>query len=261
MSGGGGSSDVEYTQSPEQQAIMQAALPLYQGMADYGQQRYFGEGVQQMGAPSMSGVLTGQQMYDIPGYDIPNPATAMPTADWWSSLAPQVKAGLYAPYVEAGQGLMQSLSRGGQLGSPTAGYSGATGVAMGELAGQAAQNVGLNAWQMTSPMAMNAWNADLNRNQNMWNAELTRNVSGYQSGQQERMGDYQTQMDVWNRPMQTMGMMGMGMPQAYAQPQSNQWGGALSGGMMGGMAGYQMGGSAGYGALGAGLGALAGYYA
>jgi hypothetical protein len=215
-----------------------------------------------MGAPSMSGVLTGQQMYDIPGYDLANPSMAMPTADWWGSLAPQVKAGLYAPYVEAGQGLMQSLSRGGQLGSPTAGYSGATGVAMGRLAGEAAKNVGLNAWQMTSPAAMSAYQAENQRNQNMWGAGLQRNISAYGAGQQERLGDYNTQMQVWNRPYETMmGMTGMAMPQAYAQPQSNQWGGALSGAMMGGMGMYGMTGSAGYGALGAAGGGLAGYFA
>lgn len=242
--GGGGSSKVEYTQSPEQQQLYQALMPLIQGMSNYGQQRYFGEGVQQMGAPSMGGVLTGQQMYDIP-----DPSSAMPTADWWGSLSPNVKAGLYAPYEEAGQGLMQMMNRGGQIGSPTAGYSGAAGVAMGQLAGDAAKNVGLNAWQMTSPMAMNAWNAD-----------LTRNVNAYQTGQQERMADYNTQMNVWNRPLAGMGMLGMSMPQAYAQPQSNQMGGMMSGAMMGGMGMYGMTGNPYMGGLGALGGGMAGYF-
>ena len=241
--GGSGSSNVEYTQSPEQRQVFDATLPLFQGLSQYGQQRYFG-GEQNMGAPSMAGTLTGQQMYDIP-----DPSSAMPTQNWWSSLSPQVKSGLYAPYVEAGQGLMEMMGGKGQLGSARGGFSGAAGAAMGELAGKAAQNVGLNAWQMTSPMAMNAWNAD-----------LTRNVNAYQSGQQERMGDYNTQMNVWNRPMQTLGMMGMGMPQAYAQPQSNQWGGALSGAMMGGMGAYGMSGNPYLGGLGALGGGLAGYF-
>jgi hypothetical protein len=174
---------------------------------------------------------------------------AMPTQNWWGSLAPEVKAGLYAPYVEAGQGLMEMMGGRGQLGSARGGYSGAAGAALGELAGKAAQNVGLNAWQMTGPMAMNAWNAN-----------LTRNMNAYNTGQQERLADYNTAMNVWNRPMQTLGMMGMGMPQAYAQPQSNRMGGMLSGALMGGMAGYGMTSNPYWGLGGAALGGLAGYF-
>ena len=244
MSGGGGSSDVEYTQSPEARQMLQAIMPLVQGLGQYGQQRYFG-GADQMGAPSMQGVLTGQPMYDIP-----NPATAMPTNDWWQSLDPGVKQGLYAPYEEAGQMLGEKFGAQGQQGSARGGYSGAYGAAMGELAGQAANNVGLSAWQMTGPMAQNAWNADLNRNMNAYNV-----------GQQERMGDYNTQMNVWGMPQQLFGQGNQYMPQAYAQPQSNQAGGAMSGAMMGGMGMYGMSGGnpymSGLGALGGGL---AGYF-
>ena len=183
-------------------------------------------------------------------YDIPDPSSAMPTQNWWNSISPNVKAGLYAPYQEAGQGLMEMMGAKGQGGSPTGGYSGAAGAAMGSLAGEAAKNVGLNAWQMTSPMMMNAWNAD-----------LTRNMNAYQTGQQERMTDYNTQMSVWNRPLAMTGLAGMSLPQAYAQPNSNQTGGALSGAMMGGMGMYGMSGGnpymSGLGALGGGL---AGYF-
>lgn len=244
MSGGGGSSDVEYTQSPEARQALNAILPLIQGLGQYGSQRYFG-GAPNMGAPSMSGVLTDQPMYDIP-----NPATAMPTKDWWNSLDPGVKQGLYAPYEEAGQMLGEQMGGRGQLGSATGGYSGAYGAAMGELAGQAANNVGLSAWQMTAPMAMNAWNADLNRNMNAYNV-----------GQQERMGDYNTSMNVWGMPQQLLGQGNQYMPQAYVQPNSNQFGGALSGAMMGGMGMYGMSSGnpylSGLGALGGGL---AGYF-
>ena len=80
MGSGGGDSNVEYTQSPEQRKLFKSIMPMVQGLGQYGTERYFG-GEPQMGAPSMSGVLTGQQMYDIP-----NPATAMPTSDWWGSL-------------------------------------------------------------------------------------------------------------------------------------------------------------------------------
>jgi len=241
--GSSGGDGIEYTQSPEQRQLYQSIMPMVQGMSQYGTDRYFG-GAPNMGAPSMQGVLTNQPMYDIP-----DPSTAMPTNDWWGSLSPNVKAGLYAPYVEAGQGLMEMMGGRGQLGSARGGFSGAAGAAMGELAGKAAQNVGLNAWQMTSPMAMNAWGADLNRNQQAW-----------QQGQQESMGDYNTAMNVWNRPMGTMGMLGQSMPQAYTNPTSGGFGGALSGGLMGSMGalGLGLGGPA---ALGfGGLGALAGLF-
>jgi len=239
MSSGGGS-QVKYSSSPEQRQIMQALMPLLQGQGQYGQERYFG-GQPQQGAPSMSGVLTGQQMYDIP-----DPTMAMPTSQWYNSIAPEVKAGLYAPYVEAGQGIGEMMGSRGQMGSAGSGHTGAYGAAMGELAGQAAQNVGMQAWNMTSPMAMNAWNANLNRN-----------MTAYNQGQQERLGDYNTSMEVWRRPMGSMGMMGQGMPQGYSQQQSNQVGGALGGGLMG----YLGAGAVGMNPmLGMGLGGLAGLF-
>ena len=264
----GGDSTVEYTQSPEQRQVLQATLPMLQGLGQYGMERYF-SGAPNMGAPSMQGVLTSTPMYDIPtGYDIPgrtiggygitDPTGAMPTADWWGSLSPNVKAGLYAPYVEAGQGLLEAMGSKGQLGSPTGGYSGSTGVALGELAGQAAKNVGLNAWQMTSPALMatlgasnvrnrdiwsaqtgagrDIWQADLARSMGMWGEDLARNRLGYQQRIQESLGDYGTAMDVWQRPFQAMGMMPAGMPQGYIQGGGGGGlGSMLGGGLMGGL--------------------------
>jgi predicted lipid-binding transport protein (Tim44 family) len=241
MSSGGGSK-VEYSQSPEQRQIMGAVMPLFQGLSEYGQSRYFG-GAPQMGAPSMSGVLTGQPMYDIP-----DPSMAMPTANWFGSLSPEVKAGLYAPYMEAGQGIAEMMGARGQMGSGSSGHTGAFGAAMGELAGQAARDVGLNAWQMTAPAAQAGWNANLMRNQ-----------QAYGAGQQERLGNYNTAMNVWGMPMQTLNYMGQGMPQAYAQPQSNPMGGMFSGGLMGGLAGGSMFGFPGA-MIGGGLGGLAGLF-
>lgn len=240
---GNGGASTEYTQSPEARDMMKAILPMIQGMGQYGTERYFG-GASQMGAPSMAGVLTGQQMYDIP-----DPSTAMPTADWYGSLAPQVKAGLYAPYQEAGETLMNQMGSRGQLGSARGGFSGASGAAMGKLAGEAAKNVGLNAWQMTAPMAQNAWSADLQRNQQAYNV-----------GQQERMGDFNTAMNVWGMPQQMMGMAPQFMPQGIVQPGSNTMGNMMSGGMMGGMAGGAMFGGPWGAAAGAGLGALSGLF-
>ena len=239
---GSSGAETEYTQSPEARQMMQAIMPMIQGMGQYGTQRYFG-GAPQMGAPSMAGVLSSQPMYDIP-----NPSTAMPTADWYGALAPEVKAGLYAPYQEAGQTLMEQMGSRGQLGSQRDGFSGAAGAAMGKLAGEAAKNVGLNAWQMTAPMAMNAWNADLMRNQQAYNV-----------GQQERMGDYNTAMNVWQMPQQMMGMAPQFMPQGIVQPGSNTAGNMFGGAASGAMAGTMV--SPGWGTvIGGGLGALSGLF-
>ena len=222
-SGGGGGQDVKYTQSHEQEQMMKALMPMFQGLARYGEERYFG-GEANLGAPSAQGMLTQQ-----------DPSTAMPTQAWWESLSPEVKTGLYAPYEEAGQGLMKQLGSRGQLGSARGGLSGATGAAMGELAGQAAKNVGLSAWQMTAPAAM----------------------AHYQAGQQEDLADYNTAMTAWNIPMQTRGMMGSGMPQGYVTQQPNTFGNMMGGAAMGGLGAY-MGGMNPY--IGAGMGAMGGYF-
>ena len=242
-SGGGGGSKVKYDQSNEQKKIIKALLPMLKRFGNYGRERYFGaDAGPNMGAPSMEGVLTGQPMYDIP-----DPSMAMPTAQWYGSLSPEVKAGLYAPYEEAGEHLMNTMSSRGQLGSARGGLSGATGAAMGELAGNAAQNVGLNAWQMTAPAAMQNWQSQLNRN-----------VNAYNAGQQERLGDFNTAMNVWDRPWQAMSFLGHGMPQGVVTPGApSRWGGAVAGGMAGGMGAYQMSGGnpywTGVGAIGGGL--------
>jgi hypothetical protein len=240
--GSGGGTETEFVQSPEARRMLSAIMPMVQGLGQYGTQRYFG-GEPQMGAPSMSGVLTSQPMYDIP-----DPSSAMPTANWFNNLAPEIKAGLYAPYAEAGRGLMEAMGSRGQLGSQKAGMSAASGQAMGELAGQAAKNVGLSAWQMTSPMAMNAWGADLARNQQAYNV-----------GQQERMADYNTAMNVWQMPSQMMGMAPQFMPQGIVQQQPNTMGNAFGGAASGALAGSMI--MPGWGtAIGGGLGALTGLF-
>ena len=241
--GSGGDTQVEYAQSPEQRQLMNAYMPMAEGLGQYGQERYFG-GEPNLGAPSMNGVLTGQQMYDIP-----DPSSAMPTQQWWNSLSPEVMAGLNAPWEDQRSQMLEFMGQRGQTGSGQGGYSGAAGAAIGELAGNAAQNIGLNAWEMTSPMAQASWQADLQRNMNAYNV-----------GQQERMGDYNTAMQAWQMPYQSMNnMIGQGMPQGYAQQGSGGVGNALSGAMMGGMGGSMFGpwGTA-LGALGGGLSGLFG---
>ena len=304
--GNGGDTTVKYKTPKEAQQMLSAIMPMVQGLGQYGTERYFG-GAPQLGAPSMSGVLTGQQMYDIPGYNVgsystPNynvgsyrtadPTQAMPTSAWYNSLAPEVKAGLYAPYAEAGQGLMEAMGARGQAGGASTPYTGALGAGLGRIASEAAQNVGLNAWQMTSPALMAGMQAENQRNrdvyqqqsfgnqalfnanlmgnrdvwqqqqlanQAMWNADLARNMQGYNTGQQERVADYNTAMNVWQMPQQLMGMAPQFMPQGIVQPGSNTMGNMFSGGLSGALGGSMI--MPGWGtAIGGGLGALTGLF-
>jgi len=240
-----GKATTEFVSSPEQRQLMQAILPMFQGFGQYGAQRYFG-GAPNLGAPSMSGVLTGTPMYDIP-----DPSMAMPTQNWWNSMSPEVKAGLYAPYQEAGEGMLERMGAQGQVGSPSAGYSGAAGAAMGKLASEAGKNVGLQAWQMTSPMAQMAWGEN-----------LARNKQAYGQSVRERMGDYNTAMQAWQMPMGVMSGLGQAMPQGITTMNQNPWAGAAAGGLMGGLSAYNMFGADNLWATaaGAGLGALSGYF-
>ena len=50
--GDGGGASTKYTQSPESKQIMQAIMPMIQGMGQYGAQRYFGN--QGGGSPGQS---------------------------------------------------------------------------------------------------------------------------------------------------------------------------------------------------------------
>ena len=182
--------------------------------------------------------------------DIPDASMAMPTANWYNSLAPEVKAGLYAPYEDASNQMLELMGSRGQTGAASSGYTGAAGAAMGELWADAGRNVGMDAWKMTGPMAMANWQANLDRNVQQWGL-----------GQQEALADYNTAMEAWRLPMQNMSYLPSTMGQAYVNQGSNPVGGMLSGGLMGGLGAATAGITNPWGIAGlAGLGALGGLF-
>ena len=129
----------------------------------------------------------------------------MPTSQWYGSIAPEVKQGIMAPYDDAANQMLEVMGARGQTGSPGSGYTGAAGAALGELYADAGKDLGLNLWQMSAPAATAGWQANLARNMNQFNL-----------GQQEALADYGTAMNVWNRPMQGLGMLPASMPTGYA---------------------------------------------
>jgi len=172
----------------------------------------------------------GQPLWNVP--QMPTvPGPVLPSAEWYQGIAPEVKAGLWAPYQEAGQQLMETLGGQGQLGSQRGGYSGATGVALGTLAQKAGQNVGMQAWQMTAPQMMDY------RNQL------------YQSSMQERGDVMQAQQAPWTMFPAYLGGMGqlpMYQQQNYMNPYAAAGAGAAGGYAMGGWPGALAGGMYGY---------------
>ena len=240
---GGGSSVTQY-QSPEQRQIYAEFLPIMQqlsasargGPAAYNIPQYPTAPI----APSMQGVLSG-----TPQYQIPNIQQMMPSQQWYSDLSPEVMAGIRAPYEDASKQLTESL--GYSAGSPMAGASGVLGGSQAKFWEYAGRNIGQQAWNMTAPAMQQGWQAQLGQSQ-----------LGYQNLQQERAADYQNilaqqqagyagQQNIWTQQMQQAmlpytiapGLMGG----TYSSPVVNQSAGGMNP------------------LMGAGLGALGGYYA
>jgi hypothetical protein len=231
-------------------------LPMIQGLSQQGQTSL---GQANMGAPtaptmpSMTGVLSGVQPYQIPSTE-----SMMPTKSWWDSLSPDVMAGVWAPYQQASQGMLEQLGGMGQLGSARGGATGAAGAALGQFGADAANKVGLQAWQMSQPAAQMGWQAQLGQNQQGYQNQLTESQTNYANQVAQQQADYQMQQQIWGMPF---GMTGM-IPGTYSQgittqPQSTNWMGMLGGGAMGGMLGSQQSGGYGQGAN-TGMGALGG---
>lgn len=159
----------------------------------------------------------------IPLWNVPSmptvPGPVMPSEQWYQGIAPEVKAGLWAPYKEAGQQLMETLGGSGQIGSARGGYSGAAGAALGQLAAKGSEQVGLQAWNMTAPQMMDY------RNQL------------YQSALQQRGDVMQAQQAPWTLFPSYLGGMGqlpMYQQQNYMNPYVAAGAGALGGYAMGG---------------------------
>lgn len=256
MGKGSSGTKTTYTQSPEQQQMYATLLPLIQGLSTAGQSQL---GQTNFGAPSaptmpsMTGVLSGVQPYQIPSTE-----SMMPTQSWWNSLSPDVMAGVWAPYQQASQGMLEQLGGMGQLGSARGGATGAAGAALGQFSADAANKVGLQAWQMSQPAMQAGWQAQLGQNQQGYQNQLTESQTNYANDVARQQADYAMQQQVWGMPF---GMTGM-MPGTYSQgittqPQSTNWLGMLGGAAGGGMLGSQMSGGYGQGAN-TGLGAIMG---
>jgi hypothetical protein len=260
MGKGSSGTKTTYTQSPEQQEMYRTILPLIQGLSQAGQAQL---GQANFGAPSaptmpsMTGVLSGVQPYQIPSTE-----SMMPTQSWWNSLSPEVMAGVWAPYQQASQSMLEQLGGMGQAGSARGGATGAAGAALGQFGADAANKVGLQTWQMSQPAMQAGWQAQLGQNQQGYQNQLTEAQTNYANQVAQQQADYAMAQQVWGMPF---GMTGM-IPGTYSQgittqPQSTNWLGMLGGAAGGGMLGSQMSGGYGQGAntgLGAIFGALGG---
>jgi len=98
---GGSDAGVNYEQSPEQRQMYGYLAPMVEMMS----QRAGGsQPLWETGAPpdprdeipSMQGVMS-----DVTPYGIPQ--AAQPNQQWWQGVSPDVKAGLWQPYKEAGR--------------------------------------------------------------------------------------------------------------------------------------------------------------
>lgn len=257
MGKGSSGTKTTYTSSPEQAQIYSALLPMIQNLSSLGASQV---GQTNMGAPlaptmpSMSGVLSGAPMYNIP-----STSSIMPTQSWYNSLSPEVKAGVWAPYEEGANMLSERMGGSGQLGSARGGYSGAAGAAMGDYYSNAVNQAGTQLWNMSAPGAMAGWNALLTQNQMGYNNLLQERTKDY-SNEMARLGsDYDVARQAWGIPFGLTGMAPSTFSQGITtQPGSTNWLGALSGGALGGMMGYSAMGNSGYGGILGGIGGAAG---
>lgn len=184
--------------------------------------------------------VEGAPLWDVP--EMPTvPGPVMPSSQWYQGIAPEVRAGVWAPYQEAAQQLGETFGSRGQMGSPRAGPSGAYGAAMGSFAADAARDVGMQTWQMTYPQMQ------------QYRDEL------YASALQQRGEVMQAQQAPYTMMPGYIGSMG-GLPQYATPARPSPWagaaGGAMTGAAMGGMTGNPY--IAAAGAIGGGI---YGYYA
>lgn len=252
MGKGSSGTKTTYTASPEQRKIFAALLPMFQNLGALGAGNV---NAPNMGAPSapympsMSGVRSGVSPYQTFGYEIPSLSGIMPTTDWWGSIAPEIKAGAWAPFEEGQNRLMETLGASGVSGSARGGYSGATGAALGEYMADATPAYAMNLWNMTAPGAMAGWQAGLGQNQYMAGLQNQQSQMQYQNVLGERERDYSNTMarlgldydvakQAWGIPFGLTGMMPSTFSQGITtQPQNNflnGLGGAAGGAILGG---------------------------
>lgn len=160
------------------------------------------------------GQLSQIPTYNIPEYqtpemyDIPSTEGLMPTEGWYEGLDPNIKAGLWEPYNEQQQQLMNRMGATGQAGSTKAGWSGAAGSALGEQMRKATGDVSMQAWDMISPIQQSEWLAELERSktgyedlteqrQLEWMGELERSQTDYQNLLDELQSEYVGRQKDW----------------------------------------------------------------
>jgi hypothetical protein len=129
-SGGGGSTT--YAQSPEAQQMMQLMMPAVGRIGEAGG--------------------SGGTLWDVPNAPGVTPAP-MPNQGWFGGLDSNIMSGLWEPYKQGSQMLMEQL--GPQ--SARAGISGSGAAGLGKFWEQAGRNVGQQAWNMINPNAMAQW--------------------------------------------------------------------------------------------------------
>jgi hypothetical protein len=237
--GSGGGSQVDYQSSPEARAMMAALMPTVMGLYGKGigdvPTTYGASGPGPFSEQIVSGLRekygpepTPQQgpgsfgVGDVLGYNIPSVQNLMPTSGWYQGIAPEVKAGLREPYMDAHQRIMEQMNMRGQFGGSGGGISPAAAAFSGEFAAQMGQGMGMQAWQMTQPALNQQYQAELQRN-----------------------------MLMKTMPYSLLpGFIGQGMPQPVVSPAGP--------GAAGTMANMGAGALAGYGATGNPWGAAAG---
>lgn len=191
----------DYSAPPQQKKMFKLFRPAYEQFANAA---FNQAGQPNYGAPSAPTMPSATGIYsNIPMYDLPN--AVQPTAQWYNSLSPEVMAGVWAPYQDASNQLLETLGASGQRGNARAGYSGAAGAALGSFAADASKNVGLQAWQMSQPGLMADYQSQLSRNMQGY-TNLTNEAGMNYQNEANRLGqDYGAAMQAWNIPY---GMMG-----------------------------------------------------
>jgi len=107
-----------------------------------------------------------------PIYNLPNANMLQPTGDWWSGMAPELKAGIMQPFQEASQQLNESLGARGMVGGGRSGATGAQGAAQGQFWAQAAPQMAMTGWGMTAPGRQMQYQAELGQAQTGYNTSL-----------------------------------------------------------------------------------------
>ena len=152
--------------------------------------------IQYPNLPSAEGVLSGIEQPGYIGYDIPDITSMMPTGDWFTSLSPEVMAGIWSPYEEGSRQLQEQLNAIGGLGNQVAGVSGQGAAGLGKYWADATNDVGLQAWNMISPALQTGWNAELTRN--IGESDYLQSLADqlYQLKQNEATSDYEGSLET-----------------------------------------------------------------